>query len=55
MNDLGMRVVACCSSLDSECYVRDQDYYCDNPDQQEKYEQGKYNMGYSLLSYSLFN
>jgi hypothetical protein len=55
MNDLGMRVVACCLSPDSECYVGDQDNYCDNLDQQEQYEQGKYNMGYSLSSYSFFN
>jgi hypothetical protein len=45
MNDLGMRVVDCCSSIDGECYAGDENYYCDNPDQQEQYEQGKYNTG----------
>jgi hypothetical protein len=41
--------------VDGNCYTGDKIFYCDNPDQQEFYEQGKYNMGYSLLSYSLFN
>jgi hypothetical protein len=55
MNDLGMRVVACCSSIDGEYYAGGQEYYCDNQEQQEQYEQGKYNMGNSLLTYSPFN
>jgi hypothetical protein len=61
MNELGMRVVACCSSIDGEYYAGDQEYFGDNLDPQEQYEQGKYNMGipycpiHSLLSYSLFN
>jgi hypothetical protein len=41
--------------VDGECSAGDENYYCENPDQQEHYEQGKYNMGYSLSSYSLFN
>jgi hypothetical protein len=55
MNDLGMRVVACCSSIDGEYYAGGQEYYCDNQVQQELYEHDKYNMGNSLLSYSFFN
>jgi hypothetical protein len=50
-----MYVVACCSSIDVEYYVGDQEYYCDNQEQHEQYEQGKYNMGNSLLPYSRFN
>jgi hypothetical protein len=38
--------------VDGDCYTGDEMYYYDNPDQQEFYEQGKYNMGYSLLTYS---
>jgi hypothetical protein len=38
------------SSIDGEQYVGDQDQYLD--DQQEYFEQGKYSMGLSLLSYS---
>jgi hypothetical protein len=41
--------------VDGDFYAGDENYYGDNPDQQEHYEQGKYNMGDSLLSYSLFN
>jgi hypothetical protein len=41
--------------VDGDCYADDENYYYDYPDQQEHYEQGKYNMGYSLSSYSLFN
>jgi hypothetical protein len=41
--------------VDGDCYTGDENYYCDYPDQQGHYEQGKYNMRYSLLSYSLFN
>jgi hypothetical protein len=52
MIELGMCVVACWSSMDGEYYAGDQEYYCDN---QEQYEQGKYNMGNSLLYYSPFN
>jgi hypothetical protein len=55
MIELGMRVVACCSSIDGEYYAGDQEYYCDNLEQQEQYEQGKYNMGNSLCPYSPFN
>jgi hypothetical protein len=55
MIELGMRVVAGCSSIDGECYAGDQEYYCDNLEQQEQYEQGKYNMGNSLWPYSPFN
>jgi hypothetical protein len=55
MIDLGMRVVACWSSIDGEYYACDQEYYCVNLEQQEQYEQDKYNMGNSLLSYSPCN
>jgi hypothetical protein len=55
MIELGMLVVAYWSSIDGEYYVGDQEYYCNNQEQQEQYEQGKYNMGNSLLSYSPFN
>jgi hypothetical protein len=48
MIELGMHVVACCSSIYGEYYAGDQE-------QQEQYEQGKYNMENSLLSYSPFN
>jgi hypothetical protein len=55
MIDLGIRVVACCSNLDGEYYAGDQEYYCVNLEQQEQFEQGKYNMGNFLWSYSPFN
>jgi hypothetical protein len=55
MIDLGMCVVACWLSIDGEYYAGDQEYYCDNPEQQEQYKQGKYNMRNSLLSDSPFN
>jgi hypothetical protein len=55
MIELGMLVVACWSSIDGEYYAGDQEYYCDNQEQQEQYEQDKYNMRNSLLSYSSFN
>jgi hypothetical protein len=55
MIELGMRVVACYLSIDGEYYAGDQEYYYDNPEQQEQYEQGKYNMGNCLWSYSPFN
>jgi hypothetical protein len=45
MIELGMRVVASCSSIDGEYYASDQEYFGDNPYHQEQYEQGKYNMG----------
>jgi hypothetical protein len=48
-------LLPCWSSIDGEYYAGDQEYYCDNPKQQEQYEQGKYNIGNSLLSYSPFN
>jgi hypothetical protein len=41
--------------VDGDCYASDKNYYYDYPDQQEHNEQGKYNMGYSLSSYLLFN
>jgi hypothetical protein len=43
-----------CSSIDDEYYAGDEEYYCDNLEQQEQYEQGKYNMRNFLLSYSAF-
>jgi hypothetical protein len=55
MIELGMRVVACCSSIDGEYYTGDQEHFCDNQEQHGYYEQGKYNMGNSLLFYSPFN
>jgi hypothetical protein len=43
------------SSIDGEQYFGEQDQYFDNKqDQQEKFEQGKYSLGSSLLSHSLF-
>jgi hypothetical protein len=45
MNELGMRVVACCLSIDGEYYAGDQEDFSDNLDPLEQYEQGKYNMG----------
>jgi hypothetical protein len=31
--------------VDRNCYTGDEIFYSDNPDQQEFYKQGKYNMG----------
>jgi hypothetical protein len=55
MIELGMRVVAYCSSIDDEYYAGDQEHLCDNQEPQEQYEQDKYSMGNSLLFYSPFN
>ena len=40
------------SSIDGEKYVGDQEQYFEDQDQQENFEQGKYSIGSSLLSYS---
>ena len=39
-------------SIDGEQYEGDQQYYDDQEQQQDHFEQGKYSMGLSLLSYS---
>jgi predicted helicase len=41
------------SSLDGEKFVGDQELYYEQ-DLQDQFEQGKYSMGLSLLSYSLY-
>jgi hypothetical protein len=42
------------SSIDGETFYGDQEQYFDKQDQQEQYfDQGKYNMGSSLTFYSL--
>ena len=46
-------MLLCLSSTDGGQYVGDQEFFVDDPDQQEPFEQGKYSMGSSLLSYSL--
>jgi hypothetical protein len=38
------------SRSDGEQFTGDQEYFFDNPDQQEPFEQRKYNMGSTLLS-----
>jgi hypothetical protein len=43
------------SSIDGEQFVGDQEQYFDEQDRQEYFEQGKYSMGSSLLSYLPFN
>ena len=40
-------------SIDGEPYEGDHQYRDDQDQQQEPFEQGKYNMGNSLLSYSI--
>ena len=40
------------SSIDGEQYIGEQDQYFEDQDQQENFEQEKYRMGSSLLSYS---
>ncbi len=39
-------------SIYDDQFVGDQEYYFDKQDQQEHFDQGKYSMGSSLLSYS---
>jgi len=39
-------------SIDGEQYEGDQQYYDDQEQQQDHFEQSKYSMGLSLLSYS---
>jgi hypothetical protein len=41
----------CSSSIDGEQYVGDQEFVYEQ-DQQDQFDQGKYSMGSSLLSYS---
>jgi hypothetical protein len=50
----GCLYVVVSSSIDGEQFVGDQEQYFGEQDQQELYfDQGKYNMGSSLTSYSL--
>ena len=47
---IGMRVVDWWSSIDGEQYVDEQDQVFDDQQQsQESFDQGKYNLGLSLL------
>jgi hypothetical protein len=41
----------CWSSIDGEQFVGDQEFFYEQ-DHQDQFEQGKYGMGLSLLSYS---
>jgi hypothetical protein len=36
-------MLLCCSSLDGEQFVVDQEFFEDQQDQQESFDQGKYN------------
>ena len=46
---IGMRVVDWWSSIDGERYVGDQDQDFEDQQAQESFDQGKYNLGSSLL------
>jgi hypothetical protein len=45
-------MLMCWSSIDGEQFMDDQEYYYEQ-DQQETFDQDKYSLGPSLLSYSL--
>ena len=46
---IGLRVVDWWSSMDGEPYVGDQDQAFEDQQAQESFDQGKYNLGSSLL------
>jgi hypothetical protein len=48
-----MCVLGLLSSLDGEQFFGDQEQYFEELDQKNYFDQGKYSMGLSLLSYSL--
>jgi hypothetical protein len=48
----GWMLLMCWSSIDGEQFVGDQEFFYEQ-DHQDQFDQGKYSMGMSLLSYSL--
>jgi hypothetical protein len=44
-------LLTCWSSIDGEQFIGDQEFFYEQ-DQQDQFDQGKYSMGLSLLSYS---
>jgi len=47
--DIGLRVVDWCSGIDGVPYVGDQGQAFEDQQAQESFDQGKYNLGSSLL------
>ena len=45
----GMRVVDWCSRIEGEPYVGEQDQVFEDQQAQESFDQGKYNLGLSLI------